>query len=80
MADLHAVVKLAAVLVVLDGLDEVAELNRRREIVDEVVAGVGRLGSLAASLQVVVTSRPSVFGQALGFPEKEYPHFQLTDL
>ncbi len=80
VADLHAVTKLAAVLIVLDGLDEVAELSRRREIVDEVVAGVGRLRSLAASLQVVVTSRPSVFGQALGFPKREYPHFQLTDL
>jgi hypothetical protein len=80
VVDLHAVAKLSAVLLVLDGLDEVAELTKRKEVVDEIITGVGRLKALAASLQVVITSRPSVFGQALGFPEKQFPHFQLTDL
>jgi len=67
-------------LLVLDGLDEVAELNKRKDVVAEIIAGVGRLTTIAASLQVVITSRPSVFGAALGFPQKKFAHFHLTDL
>jgi hypothetical protein len=80
VADLHAVAKLSAILLVLDGLDEVADITERKEVVSAIVTGVSRLRELAASLQVLVTSRPTAFATSLGFPEKAYPHFHLLSL
>ena len=60
-ADLVAVTKLCAVLLVLDGLDEVVDVARRQEVVNEIVAGVSRLEVNSSSLQVIVTSRPTDF-------------------
>jgi hypothetical protein len=80
VADLHAVAKFTAILLVLDGLDEVADISERKEVVSAIVAGVGRLRELAASLQVLVTSRPTAFAPSLGFPEKTFPHLQLLSL
>jgi hypothetical protein len=78
--DLTEVAKLSAILLVLDGLDEVADISKRQEIVAEVVTGVNRLREYAASLQVVVTSRPAAFANSPGFPEKSFPHFELASL
>jgi hypothetical protein len=80
VADLHAVAKLSAILLVFDGLDEVADIDRRREVVEEIVKGVDRLEANAASLQVVVTSRPSGFANSPGLPEDRFKYFQLGDL
>lgn len=80
VADLHAVVKLSATLIVLDGLDEVADISMRRVVVDEITSGVRRLNRIAASLQVVITSRPAAFANSPGFQEKSFPHFELTSL
>jgi hypothetical protein len=75
--DLIAVAKISSLLLVFDGLDEVAEISRRREVVDEIIKGLKRIGSNCASLQVVVTSRPAAFANSPGFPEDEFPHYQL---
>lgn len=75
--DLVAVAKLSSLLLVFDGLDEVAEISRRREVVDEISKGIKRISSNCASLQVVVTSRPAAFANSPGFPEEEFPHYQL---
>jgi hypothetical protein len=80
VTDLHAVGKLSALLIVLDGLDEVADITERKEVVSAIVSGVNRLKELAASLQVLVTSRPTAFVTSLGFPEKDFPHFHLLSL
>lgn len=80
ISDLHAVFRLSAVILVLDGLDEVADIKRRAEVVDEIKKGVGRLQSIAASLQVVVTSRPAAFANSPGFPEKNYEYFSLDSV
>jgi hypothetical protein len=78
--DLLAVLRISAVLVVFDGLDEVADITRRAEVVDEIVKGVQRLEENAASLQVVVTSRPAAFANSPGMPHGKYPHMQLLSL
>lgn len=78
--DLHAVAALSALLIVLDGLDEVADIARRRLVVTEVKTGVARLREIAASLQVVVTSRPAAFANSPGFPPKSFPYFHLAAL
>ncbi len=80
VADLHAVAKLSAILLVFDGLDEVADIERRREVVDEIIKGLDRLEANAASLQVVVTSRPAAFANSPGLPEDKFNYFELGDL
>jgi hypothetical protein len=78
--DLLAVLRISAVLLVFDGLDEVADIARRSEVVEEIVKGVQRLEENAASLQVVVTSRPAAFANSPGMPHGKYPHLQLLSL
>ncbi len=77
VADLHAVAKLSSILLVFDGLDEVADIETRREVVKEIVTGVKRLRVSAASLQVIVTSRPAAFADSPGFPEDIFPYYHL---
>ena len=78
--DLIAVFRVSAVLLVLDGLDEVADMTSRHEVVTEIVRGVQRLEENAASLQTIVTSRPAAFANSPGMPSVKYPHFQLLSL
>ena len=78
--DLLAVFKVSAVLLVLDGLDEVADMTRRHEVVSEIMRGVQRLEENAASLQTIVTSRPAAFANSPGMPHSKYPHLQLVSL
>lgn len=78
--DLLAVMRISSVLLVFDGLDEIADMNGRKDIVDEIVKGVQRLEENAASLQVVVTSRPAAFANSPGMPHAKYPHLQLLSL
>ena len=80
VADLLAVGKVSATLLVLDGLDEVADIARRQQVVEEVVKGVGRLNENLASLQVVVTSRPAAFANSPGLPERDFAYYHLASL
>ena len=77
VGDLLAVCSISAVLLVFDGLDEVAEIPRRREVINEIVAGVNRLEENASSLQTVITSRPAAFANSPGLPDNLYPYYQL---
>ena len=77
VADLHAVIRLSSVLLVLDGLDEVADIKRRTDVVSEIEKGSDRLKSIAASLQVIVTSRPTAFENSPGLPERMFRYFSL---
>ena len=78
--DLLAVLRVSAVLIIFDGLDEVADIQKRQEVVNEIVKGVQRLEANAASLQTVITSRPAAFANSPGMPQDEYPHLQLLSL
>jgi hypothetical protein len=78
VSDLQAVARLSAMLVVFDGLDEVADIKKRQEVVDEIVKGVERLKSVAASLQVIVTSRPAAFANSPGLPEASFEYYDLA--
>jgi hypothetical protein len=70
--DLLAVAKISSILLVCDGLDEVADIATRKQVVDEIVRGVQRLQANAASLQTIVTSRPAAFANSPGMPERKY--------
>ena len=78
--DLLAVFTINAVLIVFDGLDEVADMARRHEVVAELLKGVQRLDENAASLQTIVTSRPAAFANSPGMPQRKHPHLQLLSL
>lgn len=78
--DLLAVARISALLLVFDGLDEVADIPTRRNVVSEIAEGVKRLAQNSASLQTIVTSRPAAFANSPGMPEKEYTYLQLVAL
>lgn len=78
--DLLAVSKLSALLLVFDGLDEVADISRRQEVVAEIVRAVSRIEENAASVQAVVTSRPAAFANSPGLPEGAFHHFHLDSV
>ena len=80
VSDLQATIKSTPVLVVLDGLDEVAEIRLRRRVVEEVSFAVARLSTLAASLQVVVTSRPTPFMNSTVLPSDTFATYSLESL
>ena len=78
--DLHAVLRRSSVLLVLDGLDEVAETRRRDTVIKEINAAARRLKELAPDIQIVVTTRPSAFAGVSDFSSKQFYYFQLVSL
>lgn len=56
-------------LLFLDGLDEVADLRLRGMLIERVLEGLNRLKENGSDTQVVVTSRPSLFGRTAKFPK-----------
>ncbi|WP_181136192.1 NACHT domain-containing NTPase [Rathayibacter sp. AY1H3] len=55
------------VLLFLDGLDEVADLKLREKLISAVNKALNRLHENGADVQVVVTTRPSLFGRSASF-------------
>lgn len=80
VGDLHAVSRVSAMFLVLDGLDEVADVAVRNALVNEVTVGVRRLESTSASLHSVITSRPANFANSPGFSERTFTYFDLAPL
>jgi hypothetical protein len=78
--DLVALARISSILILFDGLDEVADIPRRKEVVEEIVRGVARIEENAASLQVIVTSRPAAFANSPGMPHGQYLYLQLLSL
>jgi len=78
--DLISLAQVSPMLVMLDGLDEVADITTREEVVREVVSGINRLKANAPALQAIITSRPAAFANSPGFPEKLFPHFELNSI
>lgn len=79
-SDLAAIFRESPVLLVFDGLDEVAEIEKRREVVNSIHKGCRRLKGYALSLQVIVTSRPAAFANSPGLPESDFPRYHLDSL
>ena len=63
--------------VALDGLDEVADIKRRTEVVSAVSKAVWRMRENCPQLQVVVTSRPAAFANSPGFDQTAFPRIEL---
>jgi hypothetical protein len=80
VADIQAVLARSHAFLALDGLDEVADSDDRRAVVEAITAGVERLQAIAASLLTVVTSRPTSFVGAGRLPPKAFPVVRLQSI
>lgn len=78
--DLLATLRGSSVLIVLDGFDEVADVESRKSIVRQVREAAVRIEANAESSFIIVTSRPSAFANSPGFPKHEWHHLGLIDL
>lgn len=71
-------------VIVLDGFDEVADIETRECIVEEICVAAERWDThvkpCAKSMQIIVTSRPAAFASSPGFPEDDWIYLQLEDL
>ncbi|MCA9591187.1 MAG: hypothetical protein KC657_38090 [Myxococcales bacterium] len=80
VSDLHAVLRVSSLLLVFDGLDEVADIEARKDLVAEISRAVARLRDIAPSVQAIVTSRPAAFANSPGPSDEEFPYFTLDSL
>ncbi|MFJ4551513.1 NACHT domain-containing protein [Streptomyces sp. NPDC088817] len=80
VSDLDAVLRATPAILVLDGLDEVPDLNDRRSVVGCVNEALNRIEPFSPSFRTVATSRPSSFSKTPGFSKREYTYFTLGDL
>ena len=80
VSDLHATLSSSPALIVLDGLDEVAEIRQRQRVVEEITSAISRLNAVAPSLQVVVTSRPTAFINSPVLPRRTFATYSLESL
>ena len=78
--DLTSTIGETPTLIVLDGLDEVAEISKRQSIVQEITRGVSRLSENCTNLQVIATSRPSAFLNSPGLSSKKFHYLELGPL
>ena len=78
--DLNIVAQKSSIIIVLDGLDEVADISLRNRVVQEISGSVRRLKESAASLQVIVTSRPSALAEVVSFPANIFESWSLSSL
>lgn len=80
VSDLHVTLSASPILIVLDGLDEVAEVTQRRRVAEEINSAIPRLKEVAESLQVVVTSRPSPFINSTLLSRRTFVTYSLVSL
>lgn len=77
--DVAALIETQAVLVALDGLDEVANLKLREQVSSEIVDFEGRVSPDAANLVILVATRPGATTSAL-WSSTAFPRFNLRKL
>ncbi len=78
--DLISIFKFSSILLVLDGFDEIANLNVREEIISFVNKGINRLSQNSKSIQIIITSRPAALSTDVCFAIEDYPSFELADI
>ena len=78
--DLLDIIEHSHCVIVLDGFDEVVDIDTRTKLVSEICRASARLDAHARSMQIIVTSRPAAFANSPGFPENDWVHLELRDL
>jgi len=72
--------KLFPLLVVLDGLDEVADIKQRADVVAAVTKAIPRLRENCRDFGVIITSRPAAFANSPGFDAELFPYIELLSV
>ncbi|CRK56766.1 probable large ATP-binding protein [Alloactinosynnema sp. L-07] len=78
--DLRALLSETPALIMLDALDEVADLNDRKKVVAEIEAASERLDSPAGRNVVLVTSRPTAISNAPRIDRTLFVHYNLQPI
>lgn len=78
--DLISTLKNIPILLFLDGLDEVPDLSTREQLITSIGSALARWQELEADVQVIVTSRPTIFGQAPDFLQHGFETLQLQNI
>ncbi|WP_435736002.1 hypothetical protein V5D56_14480 [Cellulosimicrobium sp. PMB13] len=78
--DVLSLLKSMPALLFLDGLDEVADIAARESLVASIGEALTRWNEFEIDLQVVVTSRPSVFGRAPSFGKFGFTTLTLENI
>ena len=78
--DLAQIVKNMPVIIVLDALDEVADLDDRQAVVDEIEAATERLEQISLRLMTIVTSRPTALAKAPALDHGKFAYFTLREI
>lgn len=78
--DLQAIIGDTESLLVLDGLDEIADIDQREEVARSIERTTSRLTAIARSLVVVVTSRPNAYVQSNSLSVGQWWHLRLDEL
>lgn len=72
--------KSAPVLLFLDGLDEVADVTLRDQLITSVGEAINRWSAFSCDVQIVVTSRPSVFGRPASLEKHGFATLTLKNI
>lgn len=78
--DLARVAKTVPLLLVLDGLDEVVDIQQRQNVIAQVSKAIPKLRAECPGLRVVVTSRPAAFANSPGFDRDRFSYLTLGDV
>lgn len=78
--DLYSSAHELPVLIFLDGLDEVADPVLRQRLVEHVQDGLERLQNEGCDIQVVLTSRPAVFGKMPSLQKAKFLTLRLAPI
>jgi hypothetical protein len=78
--DLDATLVTTPAILAFDGLDEVAEIDARRQVVDELAKCATRLHEISSDLRIIVSSRPSAFAAAPRLPGDSFSYMTLANL
>ncbi|MFE2111763.1 NACHT domain-containing protein [Streptomyces microflavus] len=80
VSDVAFVARERPVLLILDALDEVADLEDRHQVVEEVSSAITRLRQVNSSLKVLITSRPTAVTGAPSFSRTKFHHLSLAPI
>lgn len=78
--DLLELSKLAPLLIVLDGLDEVVDIKQRSDVIAAVTKALPRLRENCPTLSIIVTSRPAAFANSPGFDPDQFVYIDLLSV
>lgn len=80
VSDLQELIEAVPTLLILDALDEVADLDDRANVVNEVETAVSRLEGAPGTFVTIVTSRPTALSNAPAFSRRSFVHYSLSAL